>query len=108
MPSVKFGIYGGKLTKENVTLEHILPHSKKGKTELFNLALAVNINNWTRGDRPFKECFISEVFGEYIDQFKGVDLPNFNGLKYIDGVTKVVKRILIDEGYDISQIPSLK
>lgn len=31
MPSVTHGIYGGILTKDNITLEHIKPHSKGGK-----------------------------------------------------------------------------
>ena len=108
MPSVKLGLYGGELTKKNVTLEHILPHSKGGKTELPNLALAVNVNNWSRSNKPFKDYFDPEAINEYLEQFKEVDLPNFNGLKYIDGVTKVIKRILRNEEYDFSNIPFLK
>jgi len=108
MPFVKFGIYGGELTKNNVTLEHILPHSKGGKTELPNLALAVNMNNWERSNKPFKEYFDPEVINEYLEQFKEIDLPNFNGLKYIDGVTKIIKRILRNEEYDFSNISFLK
>lgn len=34
--NLKYGFYGGKLTRKNVTLEHLKPHSKGGKTELNN------------------------------------------------------------------------
>ena len=39
------GFYGGTLTKENVTLEHLVPYSKGGKTTLDNLVLATKENN---------------------------------------------------------------
>lgn len=108
MPTVKKGIYGGILTPKNVTLEHIIPSSKGGKTELYNLALAVNINNWQRSSRPFKYFFDPETLNEYLEQFKDIDLPNFKGLNYIEGITKVIKKVLRDENYDFSNIPFLK
>lgn len=37
---VKFGLYGGELKKNNVSLEHIKPHCKGGRNELYNFALA--------------------------------------------------------------------
>ena len=40
MPSVKYGLYGGELNIDNVSLEHLKPHSWGGKTEWGNLALA--------------------------------------------------------------------
>jgi hypothetical protein len=107
MPSVKRGIYGGKLTKKNVTLEHIIPHSKGGKTEISNLALAVDVNNFHRSNRPFKDYFDPIAFKEYIKQFEKVNLPNFNGHDYINKITRVIKRVLRDEGVDLSEFTSL-
>ena len=105
LPSVKKGIYGGELTKKNITIEHIVPHSKGGKTELSNLALAIDIKNNQRSNKPFKDYFDPVIFYEYVEQFKDVDLPNLNGLDYIEKVVRVVKRLLKSEGVDISSIP---
>ena len=55
LKSVKTGFYGGELTKRNVTLEHLKPHSKGGKTELSNLVLATDENNRKRGNKPLKD-----------------------------------------------------
>ena len=94
LPSVTHGFYGGKLTKDNVTLEHILPHSKNGSTVLHNLALSKNTNNWARGNRPLSEFFSKEAFEQYCEQFKGVKLPFFNGTDYVNKITKTVERLL--------------
>ena len=83
MPTVKKGIYGCELKPYNVTLEHIIPHSQGGKTELKNLALAVDFMNWGRGDRPFHCFFSRKVFEEYCDQFSNIQLPKFDGKRYI-------------------------
>ena len=94
MPSVKIGIYGGKLKPYNVTLEHIKPHSKGGKTQLPNLALAVDVNNWGRGDKPFKMFFSRAIFDEYCDQFADIKLPDFDGKAYVEALRKTVERII--------------
>lgn len=94
MPSVTCGIYGGKLTKDNVTLEHIKPHSKGGKTSLNNLALSVCENNWKRGNQPISNFLTKENFDAYCEQFKGIKLPYFNGDNYIKEITKNVERLL--------------
>lgn len=93
MPSVKYGIYGGKLTPDNITLEHIVPHSQGGKTNLANLALSVGKNNWSRGSKPFKKYFNPEIFERYLKQFEDVKLFDFDGKKYIELITKTVKRV---------------
>lgn len=92
LPTVKYGFYGGELTKDTVTLEHILPHSKGGKTILNNLALSKNTNNWARSNKPLVQFFDIEIFKKYCEQFKGVKLPCFNGDDYIKQITKTVER----------------
>lgn len=94
MPSVTHGIYGGILTKDNITLEHIKPHSKGGKTSLKNLALAVDENNFKRGSKPIGQFLTKEMFEQYIEQFKNIFLPDFNGKEYAENLTKTVERLL--------------
>ena len=94
LPSVTHGIYGGELTKDNVTLEHLKPHSKKGRTVLNNLALSKNINNWKRGNKPIGDFLDKDLFEQYCEQFKGLKLPFFNGDNYIKEITKTIERLL--------------
>ena len=94
MPSVTHGIYGGKLTKDNITLEHLKPHSKGGRTSLNNLALSVGENNWKRSNAPIGEFLNKETFEAYCEQFKGIKLPYFNGDNYIKEITKTVERLI--------------
>lgn len=94
LPSVTKGFYGGELTKDNVTLEHLLPHSKKGKTVLNNLVLSKDVNNWNRGNRPLIEYYDPDLFKAYCEQFKGVKLREFNGGDYIKQITATVERLL--------------
>ena len=50
------GFYGGELykgnNKTNCTLEHLVPKSKGGTDDLFNLVLATSKNNNKRGNYP--------------------------------------------------------
>ena len=94
MPTVKKDIYGSTLKPYNVTLEHIVPHSKGGKTNLANLALAVDVNNWSRSSKPFKNFFSRAIFDEYCDQFTNIKLPEFDGKKYVDALRKTVERVI--------------
>ena len=71
-------------------VEHIKPISKGGKTKLYNLALATKTNNHTRGNLPIKYFLDSEKFIAYVEQFKDVELPNFNGKEYIGGLIKTI------------------
>lgn len=98
MPTVQQGLYGGKLTSKNITLEHILPHSKGGKTELANLALAVDVNNFKRSSKPLSSCLTRDMFETYCKQFEDIKLPTFDGKKYIISLSKTVDRLLKQGG----------
>ncbi len=80
---VKYGLYGGELNFNNITLEHLVPHSKGGKTKLNNLALATSLNNGKRSSLPLKENLTKEMFLNYIEQFKGWCAQLFDNKKYI-------------------------
>lgn len=93
----KYGLYGDKLTKKNVSLEHILPKSQGGKTEIDNLALAsIRMNN-ARGNQPLSEYLTAENLARYIDQFMQIKIPEFNGIKYIKGLLKTINQVLDKE-----------
>lgn len=94
MPTVKKGLYGGELTKNNVTLEHILPHSQGGRTKLNNLALTVDKNNFQRGCAPIDKFLTKEMFEQYIEQFKDIKLPDFDGNRYIRDITKTIESLI--------------
>ena len=93
-PSVTKGLYGGRLTADNISLEHITPKSKGGRTELYNLALATKYLNNKRSSRPIKDFLTQEQADEYLSQFKGIELKDFNGDKYAYILGKKFKRLL--------------
>ena len=97
MPEVKKGIYGGLLTKDTISLEHLRPVSKGGKTDLFNLALADRQLNTLRGNKPLKFFLDKDKFVEYLEQFEKTNLPNFNGKQYIKGLIKTIIQVLETE-----------
>lgn len=88
LPNVKYDIYGNKLTKKNITLEHIIPHSQGGKTKLDNLFLATKEANQKRGIRPIKEIITIENIIQYLNQFVGVKNFYIDGEQYIEGILR--------------------
>ena len=90
----KYGLYGDKLTKKNVSLEHILPKSKGGKTELDNLALASQRMNNLRGNKPLIDYLTPENLARYINEFINIKIPEFDGVKYIKALLKTINKVL--------------
>lgn len=84
MPSVKRGLYGGKLTRGNVSLEHLKPHSKGGKTTWRNLALAERRKNTARGSNPLADFLTWEMLEDYLSQFNFRIGSIFDGFLYQD------------------------
>jgi hypothetical protein len=92
LPSVKVDVAGNKLTKKNVTLDHIIPKSKGGKSCLSNYMLAEKKFNWDRGNTPLKEWITPEGIVRYLNQFIGVKIRGFNGDEYIKEVLKTLDK----------------
>lgn len=69
LPNVKKGLYGDILTQENLSLEHLLPVSKGGKTTMDNLVLASKEKNSLRGNRDLKDVITRKQALDYILQF---------------------------------------
>lgn len=87
------GFYGGELTLKNVSLEHLVPHSQGGKTELSNLVLATKENNNRRSNLPIKDFINVEHVQEYLKQFSGVITGNLNGDIYIQKIIETLKKM---------------
>lgn len=83
---VKYGFYGDILTQKNVSLEHLKPHSKGGKTNLTNLVLASKVKNNARGNEGIKDYLTTENVVRYLAQFKDIRVKDFDGNKYIAGI----------------------
>ena len=90
---VKYGFYGDRLTKKNVSLEHLKPFSKGGKTELNNLVLASKQKNQDRGNADIRNFANIETIIKYLSQFIDVKIEWFDGNKYINGIIKTLRNL---------------
>ena len=90
---VKYGFYGDKLTQKNVSLEHLKPHSKGGKTELSNLVLASKQKNQARGNADIRNFANKKTIIKYLSQFIDVKIKGFDGNKYINGIIKTLTNL---------------
>ena len=94
LPQVKRGFYGEVLNLKNVSLEHLDPISKGGKTELKNLVLAHKDINNKRGDKPLNEFINFKAMANYLEQFKNIKVNGFDGNKYIAMILETVGGLL--------------
>ena len=94
LPQVKRGFYGDTLTLRNVSLEHLHPKSKGGKTELDNLVLASNRLNNARGDKPLIQFIDFKAMARYLDQFRNIKVKGFDGNNYIAMILNKVGELL--------------
>ena len=90
LPSVKIDASGRKLTADNATVDHIIPHSKGGRTRDNNLMIATKEFNNQRGDKPLTDFITAKGLARYLKQFADVILPDFNGNEYIKAVLKTI------------------
>lgn len=93
LPTVKKGFYGDILTQDNLSLEHLRPHSKGGKTDLANLVLASKNKNRERSNKDINEFINMKTVREYLSQFTNVRIKGFNGNNYIDMILSTLKKL---------------
>lgn len=97
LPSVKVGLYGGRLSKQTVSLEHIKPASKGGSTALKNMALSTKENNRLRGNRDINNYLTKAMLYNYLIQFKDLIIKYkgkiFNGNNYITNIVSTLKKV---------------
>lgn len=94
LPTVKKGLYGGELTPENVTDEHVVAKSKGGTKKTNNIALATKENNESRGNDALREHLTQQQIDEYVKQYENVEVPeeNFDGNSYIRGLLANIRK----------------
>lgn len=93
LPTVVKDIYGKELSADTVTLEHIIPKSKGGKSNLKNYALANAQDNFKRSSDDILKHTTKVNINEYLDQFVGVVKKNFNGDDYIKNIKNLFKSL---------------
>ena len=93
LPSVRIGIYADELTHENISLEHLVPISRCGKTEYSNLALASKEKNHERNAYGLFLFTTEEKIQQYLEQFKNIIIMDFNGNKYIEEIKRTIDKI---------------
>lgn len=90
---VPTGFYGGNLTEDTVTLEHLQPKSLGGKTDIANLVLVTRRNNEKRSNFPLRDFLNKEHMEKYLSYFEDVEVDGFNGNEYIKLIRKTVRRL---------------
>ena len=96
LPSVTKGLYGDILTIENVSVEHLRPLSKGGRTVLNNLALASVAKNNLRSNHDITQYLTPEKATQYLEQFKDVKVKRFSGNNYIKCIVETLKKLGLD------------
>lgn len=91
LPTVQYDISGRKLTKKNVTLDHVIPKSKGGESKQENYMLATAEFNHLRGNKPIKDFMTNNGLVKYLGQFLGVFVDGFSGDKYVKGLLKTLE-----------------
>lgn len=93
LKTVKYGFYGDRLTKKNVSLEHLKPKSKGGKSALENFVLASKYKNQIRGNKDIRPYIDKETVMRYLLQFVGIRVENFNGDNYIRAIINTLRKL---------------
>lgn len=91
---INYSFYGGKLNPKKASIEHVIPHSKGGKSKQFNYVFCNTDQNTARGNNPLTNYIDWEAVGIYLKQFEGVKVAGFNGDLYIQDVLGSIKEAL--------------
>lgn len=106
LPWLQYGFYGERLTKKNVSIEHLQPvadfkklysdeKAKRLATTWENVVLASNRINNLRGCEPLTSVLDYEAMGKYLAQFEGKYIEGFGtGEQYIKGILDTVNRLV--------------
>ena len=92
LPELKHDFYDGSLLqKDTITLEHLLPKSKGGKTTLYNLVLTSYNNNMRRGNKDIRNFINKEAALQYLDEASKIKTKDINGAEYARIIIKKLK-----------------
>ena len=93
-PELVHDFYDGSLLNaDTVTLEHVLPHSKGGKTTLTNLVLTSYQNNVRRGNRDIRQYINLEAARQYLEEARKIKTKHINGEYYAESLIKRLKNL---------------
>ncbi len=90
LPSVVKDVYGQIL--EDVTIEHFIPKSLGGKSNICNYGLANKLTNEARSNKPLMEFTTKENLIAWFAQFIDVKTEKFDGNEYIKNATKYLAK----------------
>lgn len=96
LPQVKNGFYGDVLDLHNITREHLLPKSQGGTKRLSNIVLASAEKNMLRSNHNINDFVTKETAIDYLKQFQDISLKDFNGIEYIKGIVRTLKKLGLD------------
>lgn len=82
---LKKDITGTLLKRGEETVDHTIPKSKGGKSNLFNYSLMSEKANKTRGNKPLKSYIDLESFIEYVKVMLNVKTDDLDGVEYLKG-----------------------
>ena len=91
---LKRDITGHKLKKGYQTVDHTIPKSKGGKSNLYNYSLMDGVANNKRGNKPIKAFIDLESLVEYISVMLDVKTPDLDGVDYVKKWLKILLRAL--------------
>lgn len=83
-------ISGIELTKDNVSLDHVIPKSQGGKNNLFNYMLASKVFNSFRGVVPLAKLITKEMFDKWAKQYEGIMVCGVKGEEYIEEIRRKI------------------
>ena len=97
IPQLQHDFYDGSLLKkETITLEHLQPHSKGGKTALTNLVLTSYSNNVRRGNKDIRQYINIEAARQYLEEAKRIKCKGINGENYAKSIINRLKSLGVE------------
>ena len=97
LPELKHDFYDGSLLqKDTITLEHIQPKSKGGKTTLTNLVLTNYNNNMRRGNRDIRQYINKEAARKYLEEASKIKTHDIDGEKYAKSLFNKLRSMGVD------------
>lgn len=90
LPSVKFDVAGIELNNKNVTLDHVIPKSQGGESNLFNYMLTSKWFNSFRGVVPLCKLITKEMFDKWAKQYEDVMVCGVKGTEYTKEIAKKI------------------
>ena len=87
-------ITGKPINKKNVSLDHTIPKSKGGKSNIFNYSIMDRISNMQRSNKPIEKSIDLQSLIEYIIVMMDVKTEDFDGIKYLKGWLRTLNRAI--------------